>query len=613
MIRKKRNFLTIVLVILVLIILCFLLRPVILGNWSFIDKINSLQVTGEAELPEDKVNLSFDYNPQVLLVKFKEGASQDSEKRVLKRINAETEREIIKNLKKLRVNEKNIHKIKEALEKDPAVEFVEYDALLSLVNYPNDAGINSEYHVPLMRYPGAWNVSTGKVEVLVSNPDTGYNFNHPDLKNILVMSLAKNTYDGTTNVSDVHGHGTYTAGCIAAHTNNSVGIAAAPWKAKIIPIRITNNPSGTAYISDMAEAARYAADNGAKVVSISYGGAHSSTMDAAGDYVRSKGGLLFMSAGNDGTNQSYANWDGVITVSATTSGDTRASFSNYGSYVDLAAPGYSIYTTSKTGYGSVSGTSFSSPLAASVATLLFSAYPTSSNYQIEQALLKGAKDLGQTGWDVYYGWGRVDALGAIQQMGQPFVDTTPPSVLIQQPPNNQTVEFNTNVEVQASDNYEIKKIELYLDNILYATKTSGSNGIYSFYLEITNISNGVHYLMAKAYDSSDNSNFNSAVINVLKNVIPPSVSIISPVDGAKITTKTFSVKTSTSNTYQVDFYINNNFYLTDTTPPFEFSANSRNYPGNNSVRAVARAVNGLFAEDFTSFAVGTSTKSPGTK
>lgn len=473
---------------------------------------------------------------------------------------------------------------------------------------PNDPKISSEYHVTLMHYPQAWNISTGSAEVIVANPDTGITSSNEDLKNILLMNLAYNTADGTNNTSPVMNHGTGTAGCIGAQTNNSIGIASAGWKTKIIPIRVTNAADGYAYLSDMAQGVVYAADHGAKVVSVSYTGAGSSTMASAGDYIRNKGGLLFMGSGNDGTNQSFTNYPGIIAVAATTSGDSRASFSNYGDFVDIAAPGYGVYTTSGNSYGSMSGTSFSSPLAASVAAYLFSAYPSATNTQIEQAMFNGAKDLGAAGKDVYFGYGRVDAYGAVQQMGMPYSDKIAPSVSITSPSSNQNVQGGIDVNVQASDNIAIGKVELYVDNGLYATATSGVKNIYSFYWDLDNVSDGSHKLIAKAYDTSLNTNNNSISVNVSRDLSYPTISIASPPNKTTIRkgAKAFTVTTSTSaNTGEVDFYVNNQYLGSDLTSPFTYSIQTAPYLHQTIVvRADAINLNnGLTAGSYVSIII----------
>ncbi len=170
------------------------------------------------------------------------------------------------------------------------------------------------------------------------------------------------------------------------------------------------------------------------MVNLSYGGAYSSTIDSAAQYLRGKGGLLFMAAGNDGANgdtssPSYPDFQSFIAVGATTSSDTKASWSNYGSYIDVVAPGVSVYSTRKgSGYGSGSGTSFASPIAGGVAALIYSVNPNFSPDQVEGFLSSTAVDLGDPGDDNVFGHGRVDAFEAVRKAKNFQGNTAPTAV-----------------------------------------------------------------------------------------------------------------------------------------------------------------------------------------
>jgi serine protease len=225
----------------------------------------------------------------------------------------------------------------------------------------------------------------------------------------------------TTGVStDPHGHGTHVAGTIAALTGNGIGIGSVAPNAKILPIRVLS-ASGGGYMSDAATGIIYAADHGAKVINMSLGA--SSKVEAVTNaiaYARSKGVVVVAAAGNEratGSPISYPAADaGVIAVAATDSADTVATYSNQGSYVDVAAPGSGIvstYPTAKGGYLSMSGTSMASPHVAAVAALLAGYNPALTPDQVEAAMEKSAVDLGTAGRDNDYGYGRIDAVAAL--------------------------------------------------------------------------------------------------------------------------------------------------------------------------------------------------------
>ncbi len=608
--KIKTSKLIVILVVVIGFGILFSSATNVTGNWFLFDFLMGYN-TVEPESPAITEPV---YKSDVLLVKFKEGVSDNDIKGLYKRFALMESKNINNILHVIRVPEQALLKVEGALSHNPMIEVVEKDYLQEISMLTDDPRTGSQYYLNLMHYPEAWDISTGVSEVIVSNPDTGIFLEHEDLTNVLLKELAFNSVDGSNNATPVYSHGTRTAGCIGADTNNGLGIASASWNKKLIPIRISNQVDGTAYTSDMYEAAIYAADNGAKVVSISYSGAEKSTMNLAGDYVKSKGGLFFMAAGNDGLNkETYPNYDNIIVIGATDSNDLKTSFSNYGSFVDLTAPGSGIYvatissTGSNTKYTLASGTSYSSPLVASVAALLFSAYPAASNTQIEQALINGAVDLGDPGYDIYYGYGRVDALGAMLAMEDPIIDTTPPQVSINSPSNNAVIQNDIEIEVGASDNYGIDKVELYVDGNLYGSSFSQTNGVYIYYWDLTNYNNGAHELMAKAYDNYENTNTDTISVNVEKDNISPTIQITSPVDGSVIDSRFLYVITEASqNTASVDFYIDGAYKETDYSAPFSISKlNTKPYDGQMiTIKAVATATNSMTDDSSVTVQIG---------
>ena len=545
-----------------------------------------------------KSSTNYGFKKDTLIIKFKAGVTEDSKDKLLKRYRLQKEKDIKSGIHVITVPVNSLEKIKQALSNNPKIEFVEKDMLVPAIMTAEDPYSSKQYHISLMHYPEAWNISTGTEEIIVAAPDSGILSSHEDLKNVLLTELSYNSADGTNNSEPVTGHGTATAGCIGADTNNSIGISSAPWKKKIIPIRITNNADGWAYYTDMVEGIIYAADNGAKVVSVSYGGIGSYSIKSAAGYVKEKGGLFFMSAGNSGSyeiHQAEGNWNEIIGVAATTSSDTRSSFSSYGNYVDISAPGSSVYTTSGSGYGAWSGTSFSSPLAASVAALLFSAFPSASNHEVEQAIFTGAKDLGEEGYDIYYGHGRVDALGAMEAMQNRPIDTTPPTISINYPKENEKISADTTIEIGAIDLFGISKVELYVNGILYGTDNSANNDIYDFYWDISTLENGEYELLAIAYDTSGNTANDIVSVMLEKDTNFPEINITTPAEGSTITEKFSTIIASASeNTVSVDFHINGAFKGTDSSSPFSYRFNTRPYEKETIIiQATAYTTGGL--------------------
>jgi len=172
---------------------------------------------------------------------------------------------------------------------------------------------------------------------------------------------------------------------------------------------------------------------------------------------------------------------------------TIISWSTYGPYIDLAAPGSGTYTTFKGGgYGSASGTSFSTPLTAGLIALIFAANPSLTPTQVEQILKTTTNDLGEPGYDIYYGWGRINTSKALRVAAgtpPPPSDTTPPNVAITYPNDGATISGSIIVTVDAKDNTAVSKVELYKNGALFAVDF---DALYEFYWDTTCDSDGPH-------------------------------------------------------------------------------------------------------------------------
>lgn len=299
------------------------------------------------------------------------------------------------------------------LEGLPFVASVEPDYICYPTLTPNDPNISSQYSISIMNLINAWDCAEGD-GIIIGIADSGCDPKHSDLKDKYVegWNIAFNHSDWSDGFGV--GHGTKVASVAAAATNNGIGMAGIAWNARIMPLEITSLASGSAYTSTMANAIYYANTHGARVVNISYGGLGSSTINAAAAVFKSESnGIVLMSSGN--ANEKLVGVDNiVIGVGSTTSTDTRSGFSNYGEMVDITAPGSGIYAALQNWtYGSVSGTSFSSPNAAGVVALMVSANPSLPADTIEKILESTAVDLGATGYDIYYGHGRINAQAAV--------------------------------------------------------------------------------------------------------------------------------------------------------------------------------------------------------
>jgi subtilisin family serine protease len=427
-----------------------------------------------------------------------------------------------------------------ALQKDRRFKFVELDMAMAAAATVNDPNYSKSWALPKIQTPTAWDSANGS-GVTIAILDSGMDSSHPDLAPNLVPGW--NFYDNNSNTAETNGHGTYVAGVAAMVANNSKGSAGVAYGSKIMPVRIAS-PDGYAYASTMAQALYWAADNGARVANISYSGVPgNSTVQSAAQYMRSKGGYVVASAGNTGGLENVAAHDAILAVSATDQNDARASFSSYGPYVDVAAPGIDIYSVAPGGlYGTFWGTSFSSPIVAATAALVMSANSTLTAADIDKILKSTAVDLGAAGVDPYFGSGRIDAAKAVA-MAKTYVavDSQAPTISIASPTGGKVVGVVA-VDVNYSDNVGVTRAELYVNGSKVA---SDDVGPFAFAWDTSAYADGAYSLVAKAYDAAGNVGASSAVSVTLGNdTIAPVVSSLNPVNGATVSASKATVTAS---------------------------------------------------------------------
>ncbi|MDE3273024.1 S8 family serine peptidase [Pseudoalteromonas sp. G4] len=258
---------------------------------------------------------------------------------------------------------------------------------------------------------------TGNRKVCIM--DTGYQLGHPDLPSNGITGDDGYGSNNTGNwYNDGNGHGTHVAGTIAAIGGNGQGVVGVNPSNQLglHIVKVFNDQGNWAYGSDLIRAIEQCQQAGANVTSMSLGGSGQSSAERqafANSYAQ--GMLHIAAAGNDGnSSMSYpASYDAVVSVAAVNSSESKASFSQYNSQVEIAAPGVSVNSTwINSGYKSISGTSMATPHVSGVAALVWSHFPNCSNQQIRDALNATAKDKGATGRDTSYGYGIVQAKAA---------------------------------------------------------------------------------------------------------------------------------------------------------------------------------------------------------
>lgn len=280
---------------------------------------------------------------------------------------------------------------------------------------PNDAYWLSQGNAYTSRLSAAFDVTHGKPTTDIAILDTGVKRTHPDLQGRI--GAARNFVTGDAAASDDHGHGTMVAGIAAADTNNGQGIAGAAYDARIMPVKVLDS-AGVGFDDDIAAGIVWAAQNGAEIINLSLAGAGSTSLlrDAVA-YAIDRNVIVVAAAGNEGLDTvSYpAAYPGVIAVGATDHMGDITWYSNRGAWVDVVAEGFQTVSTSISPglYEVGGGTSFASPFVAGVAALVRARYPTLGPAAVEARLRRTAIDRGPRGVDNAYGWGLIDAYGAV--------------------------------------------------------------------------------------------------------------------------------------------------------------------------------------------------------
>ncbi|MEX2139655.1 MAG: S8 family serine peptidase [Pirellulales bacterium] len=342
----------------------------------------------------------------------------------------------------------------------PGIAYAEPNGMMSIHSHgdplsPSDPGFTNpagwpfgvqEHLFPQIRAEEAWDVSMGDTstadKVVVAVVDTGIDLDHPDLNGNLVAGTT--IVKGSTKLGkDDNGHGTHVAGIIAAEINNMTdrafeadgdtawngGIVGVAPEAKIMPVKVLS-ANGSGSWNDIAKGITFAADNGADIINMSLGGGFSQTVSDAILYAyKTKDVLVISSAGNSNAESSghpaadlYS-----LSIAAVDKNDVRASFSNYGFTVDVAAPGVNTLSTfidvddaGESGglvgaYGRISGTSMAAPGAAGVAALIQAKTPSWSAAQVASQLLATADNIDSVNpnFTGKLGAGRIDAAAAV--------------------------------------------------------------------------------------------------------------------------------------------------------------------------------------------------------
>lgn len=311
-------------------------------------------------------------------------------------------------------------------ERNPNVLYAEPDFVAEKSAITSDLSLGSQwglYKIDAADSNGAsaWDVTTSSPTVRIAILDTGIDGSHPDLAGKIVASA---NFTTSPTVEDVDGHGTHVAGIAAAATNNGVGVAGVGYHSSLLRGKVLGD-KGSGQYSWIANGIIWATNNGADVINMSLGGSSgSATLQDAVNYAWNNGVVVVAAAGNSNTTSpSYpAYYENVIAVASTTSNDARSNFSSYGSWVDVAAPGSSIYSTyDGGGYATLSGTSMASPFVAGLAGLVWGSGLCADQTCVRQRIELTADGIPGTG--SLWTHGRINAYRAVTE------GVTPPAQL----------------------------------------------------------------------------------------------------------------------------------------------------------------------------------------
>jgi thermitase len=334
------------------------------------------------------------------------------------------------------VRGKDIQEVIRDYTRDPRVVFAEPDYVATVMETTNDPNLPLQWAMGKIQASGssttAWDITKSNANIKIAILDTGIDQDHEDLKNKVVINYK--CADSSPTVDDLYGHGTHVAGIAAAATNNGIGVAGLGYNASLMNVKVLDD-GGSGYYSWIANCITWAADNGAKVINMSLGGpSKSKTLENAINYAWKKGVVLVGAAGNSGNSSpTYPGYyTNVIAVAATDKNDQKASWSSYGRWVDVAAPGVDIYSTfpnhsytlnKGSGYGYGSGTSMATPHVAGLAALVWSTSYGTSNSSVRKRIETYADKIPGTGSDWFYG--RINALNSVTTPLTPTSSPTP--------------------------------------------------------------------------------------------------------------------------------------------------------------------------------------------
>lgn len=500
------------------------------------------------------------------------------------------------------------------------LEYAEPYYLPQLTYTPNDPQLSQQYYLGLIDAYNAWNINQGDSSITIGITDTGWETTHPDLMNKIKINYndpingIDDDNDGYTDnylgwdlgMNDNNAqfesisHGVAVTGIAAAQTDNATGIASVGFKTTFLPIKISN---ATGILTHAYQGIVYAADQNCFIINCSWGSYDNSRFqeDIVNYAQINKGALVIAAAGNDNSTDPFypAAYNGVIAVAASDQNDIKKNNSNHGYYLDITAPGESIFTTVSTAYGTNSGTSMAAPIVAGAAAIVKNQFPSYTAAQVAAQLKATVDNIDAQNPSYIHqlGTGRLNLFNALNQTNAQFADISSIKIMDH---NNEIFNAGDTLSI-------ITEITNYLQPINGLTVTLSSSSPY-----VTLINASENFPNLNVLDTA--SNYQQPFAVRLLSGIPLNETITFQ---ATITNGTFSYQHFFSITVNPDFlHLEENFISTTITSKGKIGFNDENnltgkgfvYKGKqllyeaglmlgNSSTQVSDAVRGVSAHD----------------
>ena len=398
---------------------------------------------------------------------------------------------------------------------------IEPDYVAQAFSVTNDLDLSKQWGLFIIKVASvnelsAWDIATGSASIRIAVLDTGVNSTHPDLLGVVETQA---NFSQSSGPEDVAGHGSHVSGAIAGLGNNTIGIVGIAYGTRILNGKVLDDDGYGTY-SSIASGIIWAADNGAKVINMSLGGSvHSSTLNNAIDYAIGKGAVVVAAAGNSNkSTKSYpAGYDPVVSVGATDQNDKKASFSNYGKWVDVSAPGVSIYSTVLyENYDYYSGTSMATSYVSGVIGLIWSSGLCQVPSCVTNRLFSSSDAISGTG--TQFKFGRVNAYRSIMPTPTPTntPTPTPTPTIIQKTITASSITMSykkifsgysitTKVTVKDGNNMAVKSATVSINTLSPTGTTTSTSGT-------TNTTGVVSFIVR----SSNTGTYKSTIANITK-------------------------------------------------------------------------------------------------